>query len=476
MGAEGVVFMFMFAISGGHGGDLLDFMDTGFYWHTQDQRLVDVESMSEMLADPGTTSTDKLMAIRTLGEIGMTPAADADLKAAILKVLTPLATSNDPFVGQYARRSISWVKGADPGPRKRLTAQAIEQDLAILPHTSQIVAQLRVSNGIGPVDFSTLLPGLDRGEMLEMKQDIVKEVNRDAGQVVQMIGNARLDAITVGMTFFEDDDDNGYAVIVARGQYDRTAVQIAFQNIAKEEDEGEGWSFYSIGDIEVITKDGRWNAFAILMPSDQQFIFMAGEHNQGIKLYPIDVTADLIRRGDAQPTFNKQVTAQMAQIDRDKADAWVAMQVPPFMKNEGDISQVVGPFDTAHAYAVTDAEGVIDVSWKAEGQDPAAIAEAVKVMNKGIAEGRAEVREEMVRNQEMKPLFETLVAMMDSLHVESDGKTMTGGVKLPGGLGAMMPMMFMQNRAREIEAEEAQLAEPEIIQEGGAVLEEVPAE
>lgn len=461
--AESFIFVMMFALGGGNGGDLLDFANTMAYWH--ERRAFDVESMSAVLAEDETTAADNLMAIRALGEIGMAEDADPAEKAAILKVLTPLVQSKEPFVGQYAKRSIAWVKGEDPAPRPRPASKDIAKDLAILPHTSQIVGQIRMDNGVGPVDWDALLPGFDKGELLQQKHQMLGEINQGIGEVAKLIGNARVDAVTVGATFTGNGDD-GYAVVVARGQYDRVAVQIALQDMAEQEGDDE-WSFFSIGETEVITKGGRWNSFAILMPSNEQFIFMMGESDLGLKQYPIDETADLVNKGDAQLALKKKLMEQLEQIDREKAVAWVAMEVPAFFKNQGDISEVFGPFDVGHAFATLGEKGTIDVAWKAQGQDPAAIAETVTYLNKEINEGRAEMRRDMERMAQrepaMKALAEPIVKMIDSLHVESSGKTMTGGVQLPGNFGTIMPMMMFGMQAAPRGADfEADIAVEEV--------------
>ncbi len=436
MMGESLIFMLMFALGSGGGGDLLDFTDVQSYWQMQEQRVVDVETMSAVLADEDATPTDKLMAVRALGELSK--AADAD-KQAVLKVLTPLVDSKEPFVGQYAKRSIAWVKGEDPEPRPKPSAKDLEADLALLPHTSQIVGQVRVDNGVGPVDWDVLFPRMDRGEMAEMKQEMLREMNGMVGRLLGMIGNARLDAVSVGATFTGNGDD-GYAMIVARGEYDRIAVQVVFEDIAEQEGDGDQFNFYSIGDIEVITIEDDWSAFAILMPSDNQFIFMVGDSDLGLKQYPIDETADLIQKGDAQLAFNETVTKHLKQIDRDKAEAWVAMQVPVVLRDEA--AEFFGPIESGRATAIRNTEGNYDVSWTGEGNDADALAAAVARMNAELAEGRAEIREEMARNAEMRALFEPFVEMMDSIKVESEGKTMNGGMKLPGNAGSMMPMMM----------------------------------
>jgi len=456
----GPMFILMFALGGGPAGDLLDFADTQMYWQMRDQRIVDVQTMSAMLANKEASNTDKLMAIRAIGEQVLIMRADPEIKddpavsAKALEVLTPLVDSKEPFVGQYAKRSIAWIKGVDPEPRKQLTNKDIAGDLALLPHTSQIVGQMLVNNGVGPADWNALLPEL-KGEGAPNRQQMLGEIQQAVLQAAMMVGNARIDAVTLGAAFLGDHQDDGYAVIVARGKYDPVGVQIAMQQML-EEQAGRGGdkrlSFYSIGEIEVIAMQSRWEHFALLMPSDEVAVLMFGEGNRnggGGSVLPIGAVADLLNKGDAQLAFSKQLTAEIKKVDREKAGAWVAMTVPQVLKDE--LPDVIGPFDTAHAQAIADDKGVTEVTWKAEGADAAAIAKATKEMNEGIAEGRAEMQRSLASNPEMKPIFEPMIKMMESLHVEAEGEAMTGGVTLPEGGGmSLLQMMFMSMPDRAV--------------------------
>ena len=435
--SESFIFLMIFALGGGSGGDLLDFAQTESYWQAREQRIVDVETMTTLLADDQTTQGDRLMAIRTLGELGKADGADPATKAKALEALKPLVDSKEPFVGQYAKRSIAWVKGEDPAAPAPVTAEQLNADLALLPHTSQIVGQMRVSNAVGPIDLTKFLP--DLGERGPKPAEMIAQLTGGIAEVSGMIGNARLDSITVGGQFLGQGDD-GYAVVIARGQYDRISVQIAFQDMAEKQGQ-DSLSFYSIGDIEVIANKGDWDNFVILMPSDQQFILMVGESDQGFKMFPVDETADLIQKGDAQLAFNEVVTKQLNQVDREKALAWVAMQVPGVMRQEA--AEYFGPFEAGHASAIRTEDGNIDITWQADGNDAQKVADAVKQMNTDLEEGRADLRRNIDRDPQFKPMFEPMLKMMDSLHLESEGKTMTGGIQVPGNIGSVMQMMFM---------------------------------
>lgn len=465
--SESFFLMLILALGGGNGGDLLDFAKTEDYWQAREQRIVDVQAMAGVLADEESIVADKLMAIRALGELGKAEGADPASKATILEKLTPLVDSKEPFVGQYAKRSIAWVKGEDPAAPAPATNEQLNADLAILPHTSQIIGQARIDNGVGPIDWTKLLPDF-KNENMPPRDEMIAEITGSIAEVAGMIGNARIDSVTVGGQFIGNSGD-GYVVVVARGKYDRVAVQIAIQDMAEQEN-NEDISFFSIGEVEVIINKGDFDNFAILMPSDEVIVFMFGESDQGIKLFPIDETADLLQKGDGQIAFNETVTKQLSQIDRTKAVAWVAMQVPSMMREMEE--EIFGSFEAGHAYAVRTDDGMIDIAWKVEADNAEKLTESVKLMNEGLNEGRTELREMIQREPEMKPMFEPMIKMMDSLHVESEGKTMTGGMQVPANAGSMMPMMLFGMAPRHHQGFEADVA----IEDVAVEVEEAVAE
>jgi len=413
---------------GGNAGDLADYTPTDLYWQMQDQRIVDAQTMSAVLDDDDASAVDRLMAIRALGEVGKAEGAD---KQAVLKVLTPLVDSKEPFVGQYAKRSIAWVKGEDPPALAMPTSAQLEQDLALLPASSILVGQLKVQPGNEPIDLASMMPDLGAvgGPNALSKEELARQAGEALVKALGMIGNARLDAVSLGLTFTGTGDD-GYAMVVGRGQYDRIGVQIAFEQMAQEQGE-DAFNFYSIGQVEVITIDNRGMQLAMMMPSDELFIFMFGEPGpEGLGAYPLAATAERFADPDRKPSFNEKVAAQVQQIDRDKADVWLAMQPSGPMTTE--MGEVFGAFDAGHAYGVRGEDGIMDVSWRAEGQDPAKVQETVTFIREGVKEGVTEMEQMMQQMPQMKQMFEPMVTMMKSIKVEQDGAVMTGGMKLDG--------------------------------------------
>lgn len=441
--AFSLVFALLFGLGGGGdiSGDLLDFAPTEGYWQMRDQRIVNIETMMAVLEDDKATPTDKLMSIRALGELGKGEKVDPADKVKVVKKLTALVQSKEPFVGQYAKRSIAWIKGEDPESRPLPSADLLASDLALLPAESVVVAQLTVDNGVGPSDLGKIIPDLNVPNAGFDREEMIKEATSGVLQAVQMVGNARIDALSLGVVFLGNEMDNGYFMLVGRGQYDRIGAQLAIEQLVKGEGEEDNFNFYSIDDTEVIAGKNGNEQVVMLLPSDELFVVVFGEPGKDTPL-PIAEVAKRLNEG-GKATFSETITAQIEQIDRSKANGWMVMQVTPAMKTERDLAEVIGPFESARMVSTTGEKGEMILDWHAQGSNADAVAKTVDFLNKQLEEGRKEMREEMKRMPEMKQMFEPMVKIMDSIKIEADGKTMTGGLTVTDGLGTMMMMPFM---------------------------------
>lgn len=445
---------------GGQTGDLLDFTPTNNYWEMRDQRIVDMETMAAVLADDEATATDKLMAIRSIGEWVLTQEADPDIqadpadKAEALKALAPFVGSKEPFVDRYAKRSIAWIKGEEPEPYPALPDTVYDRDLALLPDDMTLVGQLKMKNGAGPVDLAMLIPDA-KVDGRSMRDMMMQELLPGLLRSVELIGNARVDLVTLGMRLNSQEDF--LIALVVRGRYDRVGVQVALEDEVGEDD---NTSFYSVGDIEVVAVNNH-DPFAMLMPSDELFILLFAEQRE-VKL-PVDAVAARLQQPDRGPSFDDVLAEQVDAIDRDKADVWAALKVTALMNEERELRQVFGAFDAARAFAVADSKGVMDVQWVAQGANADQVGQAAAFLDEKVKEGIEEIsREKTHMPAPMQAMMDPMLEMMRSMKFKADGKTMTGGMKVDPKVGMTMPMMMigMQPRHRH----EARLEAAEVLE------------
>lgn len=421
----GFEFVFMMVLGMGAGGDLLDYMSSDYYWQMQGVAVANAEEMHRILDDAQADPTAKLMAIRSLGEMK---------DQAALAKLEPLVASKEPFVGMYARRSIAWIKGADPEPVPPVAAELLARDVALLPPDASMAAQVRTMPGKGPVNWATIIPDFPKDHW-QNKAEVLEELNSGIYEVVSMVGNIRLDALTFGTNFIEDDED-GTIYLTLRGEYDRFRVIDALKQM------DENFKGYSVGDIEVMAIQEEWESFAFIMPSDQMLVMV---FNDGDLPLPIDEMVDLLENGDAQIAFDAEMQGQYDKIDKQAVRGWFITSVPPLFLMEDEMAEIFGPLDAARITA-TDAEDgkeLIELNWFGEGRDEAEVAGAVEKLNGYLTEGRAEMRQELQREPEMRQMFEPFVQMMDSIQINAEGKNMVGGMIVPTNIGVLMPMMLM---------------------------------
>lgn len=420
----GMNFILMLMLGMGGGGDLLDFMPSQFYWQQDGVQVVNADAMLEVLNDENADATDRLMAIRALGELK---------DEAHLAVLEPLVDSDAPFVSTYARRSIAWIKGDDPPMPTAIAPALLEKDVALLPPDATMAGQFQLNPGNQPVIWTEVLPNFPP-EMGMNQREMIDEINNGIYEMVRMIGNARLDAITFSVPF--ENDDDGAVIVIVRGEYDRYRVMDAM------EDADEGFKGYSVDDIEIMTNISEYESFAFIMPSDGMLIALISE--DGNTPLPIDEVTDLLSNDDAQLALNQEMRGQLDQIDRENVRGWFITSVPAIFTQDQDMRELFGPLDAARITATdTDTDdGMLRLDWVGQGSDEAAIAAAVQTMNGHLAEGRREIREEVEREPGMRPMFDPMIKIMDSITITAEGKTMTGGMNLPGNASTFMPMML----------------------------------
>ena len=256
-----------------------------------------------------------------------------------------------------------------------------------------------------------------------------------------MVGNARADLVTAGVTL--NDEEKVSFMVVIRGQYDRVAVQLAIEEAAGDD---EDTSFYSVGEIEVVSVNNH-DPFAMMMPSDELFIVLFSER-RGAKL-PIDEVAKKLHDANRKPSFSDLLGKQIAAVDREKSDVWAAMQVTQMMKDEPEVREVFGAFDAARATATRDTEGMLDIQWVGEGKDAAAIEKTAGFFTESIKEVVTEFNEmKQQMPQEMRVMMAPMVKMLESMEFNANGKTMTGGMKVDPNIGMTMPMMMFGMNVR----------------------------
>ncbi len=273
--------------------------------HLEDEDL-EVASRAKKLIDRLQTSdVDRLIAIRVLGQ--------RKSKAAI-PALKALTTSKEPFVTEHAKRALAWIEGRSYEPPP-VDPKLLDKDLWLLPKSCIVVAQTTFRGG-KPYDVGQLYKELPFINQAGQKQeDIQKQLHEMITNYLKLIGNIRIDAITVGWNG-SFDEDSSTIVAVARGLYARKKLK----DVAGKQ---PGATARAVGDIDVIEHEYG----ALIMPSDQIAIMVYGKKN--VRQAMIKAA----KEGVGTLREHKAIAKLIESVDR-KSGGWAALKLTKEMKEQ----------------------------------------------------------------------------------------------------------------------------------------------
>ncbi len=357
----------------------------------------------------------KLMAIRTLGEMGQAQATEP---------LKQLADSTEPFVAEYAARAIARIEGKAYQPRG-VTKQQLEADLMLLPSNCGIVAQIHAGVGDRRITLDQMLKGnmLPAGtDVSEVKRQITEELVKAAGR----IGNVRLEAATLG--FGEKADEREFFVAaILRGRFDREAVLAALAGESRNRPTEQH------GDITV----QHMHDSGFIAVSDTQAAFIVAEDPEP----HIKKMVKAIEAGKGGLADNAAMMKQIKAARATPSDLWAAAIMDDTYKQVS----MFAPFDTMTLNVDLGKNGALAATLRAQGPDEQKVAAAVKA----FGEKRDWLVTQLQPMAAMMPGVQKFVDSLKKIQPEQDG----GAVELnaefdanPGG-AMMMPLMMMGLRA-----------------------------
>jgi hypothetical protein len=188
----------------------------------------------ELIAQIGTqskvTGVRRLMAIRTLGELGDSQA---------VAVLRPLLKSPEMFEADYAAAAIARLEHRDYA-RPMATDDQRVTDAWNMPHNDQGV--LQISGCCGPPTRMETLVNSVTAIPRPQQAAVVSQLSREFIALAEAVGNFRLQLLTVSVP--EPEPGGRWnATIVLRGVYDSHAVAAALKktNVPWQQIEGQDY-------------------------------------------------------------------------------------------------------------------------------------------------------------------------------------------------------------------------------------------
>lgn len=339
------------------------------------------------------TAVRRLMAIRTLGEL-------KDPKG--LDLLQPLVESSEMFEADYARAAIAKIQGKSYV--QPAASQAMRQaEIGLLP--AQIDSVMQVAPGLEG-DFSiektiNRLP-LDENQKIHVKD----EANEKLLELLETVGNVRIDALTWGFNAAPPTKP-GNTILIARGQFDATAVCDFLGKLVARSRTLDGSNVYEINDDT-----------ALLVSGDRRIVFLSREPTGDLAM---ETMATALKKGAGSFADNAALSKLVKSIDI-KSPLWAAGRLSP------GLAEIVGPlgdFDSATLTAtqrLNDKKSLVtELTLSAIGSDAAktkkTAEETRQLLTSVVETGR--------KQEQALPFLKPAVDFMQSVKVEVDGTKAT---------------------------------------------------
>jgi hypothetical protein len=337
----------------------------------------------------------RLMAIRTLGELG---------KPEAIPTLKPLLESKELFVAEYARAAIDAIERKRPtGNAPRAVAASVLEDVWMLPAECRAVAQLAPRRG-SPIGFAEFMAAVQADEDAE-KEESADQVTRMVLSLAESVGNVRIDAATVGMAGNpaspQPGQNPGSVTVIVRGKYNSAWVRELARSSLVPARQVDG--------VDVFEPDGEQ---AWLMPSDDLFVLVA---SPGADALPLEEVIAAVKSGKGGLAGDEEMRKLIGTVDT-KQILWGAAIVAPEQRE----LPVAGAFETVTLVGAREQQKMLRLTLTARGADAANVAKAVERANK-----HAKDSADFLEGMQVAPIVTLAMNLLRTVRAESDGATAT---------------------------------------------------
>jgi hypothetical protein len=337
----------------------------------------------------------RLMAIRTLGELG---------KLEAVETLQPLLKSEALFVAEYAQAAIDAIEHKRPAVSEgRAPAASVVGDVWMLPAQCRAVAQLVPRTG-SPIGFAEFMAAVQADEEAE-RDESAAQVTRMVLSLAEQVGNVRIDAATIGLAGNpaspKEGDNPGSVTVIVRGKYNAAwARELARASLVPVR---------QIDDVDVFEPDGEQ---AWLMPSDDLFVFVASPSPESI---PLAEAVAAVKSGKGGLAGDDAMRKLVGSVDT-KQILWGAAMVAPEQRE----LPVAGAFDTVTLVGTREQKKTLRLTMTARGADAGGVTNAVEQANK-----HAKDSAEFLEGMQVAPIVTLAMELLKTVRAEADGTTAT---------------------------------------------------
>jgi hypothetical protein len=386
-------------------------------------------SVKTLIADISAASKKnavrRLMAIRTLGELK---------KPESLVVLKPLLNAKEMFVAEYAARSIAQIEGKPAAPGGATPDQK-KADLFLLTADCRMIVQ--VAPGFAPVPVDVLIEKIPAAAIGNPNKDQIKaEITKGVLLVAEMIGDLRVDSITVGGSA-DFGPQGGFVAIIVRGQYDSAAVRQALTRLQIPPK--------PVGGVEVFSQDDMSGA---MFPSNDRVVAFAGPNPQAL---PAEAFATALKTGKGGLETSDEMKKLLATVDM-TAPLWAALKMTDTLK-------AVPLFSAFEQITLVGKvkDQTVDIQVNGTGLNAAQVAAAVDQLNAGIQQGINHLKPMVVD----APFIAQIVKTLEGIQCKSEAEKATLTMSIRADTASLIgPMLFGVHSVPERAAPPAQVIPP----------------
>ncbi len=373
----------------------------------------------------------KLMAIRTLGEMK---------KAEALPALKALLDSKEQFVARYAADAIAAIEGK-PLAARTLAAEVLKSDVSILPANCGAVGQVSTQAG-KKLAMDQILKQMPPTPGQDPKQ-IVEMVSAQVIAIADQIGNARIDALTFGVSE-KIGNSEGFVIFIVRGEFDAKAAGPALQKAGVVGEAIDGVDVYR-AEVEL----------TFFFPSDDRAILLMGPAPDKV---PVKEMIAAARQSKGGLMTNPAIAKLIGKVDP-KAGAWAVVNVT-------DSYRQTPVFAAFNDIIMTGRQepGQLNIDIQGNGTDAKQVESAVNIVNGGLDQAR----QQLPQMTQAMPFLKPVADFVGTIKCEAKGPSagLTAQFKGEAASLMMLPAMMFGMAARE--------APP--VQVGPAVIEKVAPE
>jgi hypothetical protein len=347
-----------------------------------------------------TKQTRLLMAVRALGELG-------DQRG--LEALERFTSSKQPFVAEYARRSISQIKREpyDPGDR---TQDEYDQEIWLMPKSCGAIGQLTARKMI-PIRlekvFERILALVDDPADAEKQRARMAQMRDMMHDLIDRIGNVRVDTLTFAISE-KIDHRQGFVVFSLHGRYEKERILAYFEQF--------GTPRTRVRDIDAFVPDDE---VCFLFPSDERFLFIAGPNEEAL---PIKEIAAALKTGEGSLKENEELAKLIDNVDRAQT-AWYAMRMTPQYKEAPVLSAL-----TSITATLRHEDTGLKATINATGDNEATLTAAVAMFDMGLKMAINEIQREV----DDMPMLQPIVDMLKSIKHERNDLDVVVTAELEG--------------------------------------------